>query len=428
MLNYTGGSGLESENNYGLIPQIAGALISRNLTQANYEIQMEASFIEIYAEKIFDLLSPTPPTGSKRTDLKLHINPKIGTYVEDLTSIAVSNTGEIMKLIERGFKHRSTSSTAMNEQSSRSHAIFTITFKQIIYNTNVTDENKKIISSKTSKINLVDLAGSERVKTSKVSGVGFQEAVAINKSLSMLSTVFNDLVETGSCNKFRSSVLTSLLADSISGRSKTVIIANISPASIQYEISMQTLFYVYRTKKIAITATVNEVKGEVTSSAAQQYQEEIGRLREELEIAKKAFAEQKISSQIVEKLKEELAEYEKLYNEATLSWNDKLQDSYKLIQTLESDLHNSKTSLNQEVKGLNQEVKNLNQEVENLSQKVVNLNSEIESLNSEIESRNAELINVTTQLTDAYDKLLQRDHSDAILQNKMKRLITIFSA
>lgn len=379
MLNY----GSDSVEEHGLIPQIAGALIARSNSKPNYEIQMEASFIEIYAEKIFDLLCSTS-SNVKRNDLKLHINPKVGTYVEDLTSVAVTNTGEIMKLIDKGFKHRSTSSTAMNEQSSRSHAIFTITFKQITYSN--TGENRKIVSSKISKINLVDLAGSERVKTSKVSGVGFQEAIAINKSLSMLSTVFNDLVDTGTCNKFRSSVLTSLLADSISGRSKTVVIANISPASIQYEISMQTLFYVYRTKKIAVNATINEVKGEDTSIITQQYKQEIERLKEELEEAKRSN-----NSQIIERLKSELLEYEKLYNESTQTWNDKLQESYNVIQSLESNLRESKTSLNQEVQLLTNEITVL-----------------------------------THQLTETQNKLLQKEKQDEIIQNGLKKLINIF--
>ena len=188
MLNYVPRNASEETivSNNGLIPRIAEELLNNvsSNKSPNVEYQIEVSFVEIYAEKIFDLLSDSHPA------LKLHINPTIGTYIEGLTSIAVTNISQVMKLIENGFKHRSTSSTAMNEQSSRSHAIFNISFKQITYSPfsdaqvennrsmNMQDEKpRKIISEKTSKIKLVDLAGSERVKTSKVTGVNFQEAI-----------------------------------------------------------------------------------------------------------------------------------------------------------------------------------------------------------------------------------------------------------
>ena len=319
MLNYSNNN---DEN--GIIPQIANALIG--MSDDKCEVRMEASFIEIYDEKIFDLLSAGNGKG-----LKLHINPKIGTYIENLTNVAVTNISEVMKIIDRGFRHRSTSATAMNEQSSRSHAIFTINFKKITYSGEGAD--RKPISTKSSKINLVDLAGSERVKTSKVTGINFQEAISINKSLSTLSTVFTDLVTTGVCNKFRNSVLTALLADSISGRSKTIIIANISPASIQYDISTQTLFYVNRTKKITIHAKVNEVKGVEDRS---ELKLEIDRLLVELENAKKLSK----NDDVINALKAELAEYQSLYRESTVSWSDKLQESYNLIKTLETETKN----------------------------------------------------------------------------------------
>jgi hypothetical protein len=390
MLNYTTGekngkisendslkNGKISENdslkngkisNNGLIPKIAEELLlmSSLKTSPNIEYQIEVSFVEIYAEKIFDLLAD----NNNHNALKLHINPKIGTYIENLTSIAVTNINQVMKLIEKGFKHRSTSSTAMNEQSSRSHAIFNISFKQITYFPFIDEDQKsrKIISEKTSKIKLVDLAGSERVKTSKVIGINFQEAIAINKSLSMLSTVFNELVETGTTTKCRSSTLTALLADSIGGNSKTVIIANVSPASIQYEISLQTLFYVHRTKKIVVKAHVNEITSPETQSIVNELKAEIERLKSEL------FKTTDLEE--VNRLKEELTEYERLYKESTLSWSDKLKSSQESITILETELtrrnsiivekENEKISLMNEKLKLETEIANKHKELENL--------------------------------------------------------------
>jgi hypothetical protein len=375
MLNYVGQNASKetlvsdrSISNNGLIPRIAEELLNivSSNKSPNIEYQIEVSFVEIYAEKIFDLLSDNKTDHSA---LKLHINPTVGTYIEGLTSIAVTNISQVMKLIEKGFKHRSTSSTAMNEQSSRSHAIFNISFKQITYSPfSDEDEKRKIISEKTSKIKLVDLAGSERVKTSKVTGVNFQEAIAINKSLSMLSTVFNELVETGSTTKCRSSILTALLADSITGNSKTVIIANVSPASIQYEISLQTLFYVHRTKKIVVKAHVNEITSAETQSIVNELKAEIKRLKSEL--LKTTDLEE------VNRLKEELAEYERLYKESTLSWSDKLKSSQESITILETELtkrnsiivekENEKISLINEKSKLETEIANKHKELENL--------------------------------------------------------------
>ena len=404
MLNY------DSVDDHGLIPQIANALISRSAgNDPNYEIRMEASFIEIYAEKIYDLLVPNSES------LKLHINPKIGTYVQDLTSIAITNTGELMKLIEKGFKHRSTSSTAMNEQSSRSHAIFTITFKQITYG-----PNKKPLNTKISKINLVDLAGSERVKTSKVIGIGFQEAVAINKSLSMLSAVFNDLIDTGTCNKFRSSVLTSLLADSISGRSKTIIIANISPASIQYDISLQTLFYVYRTKKITIDAEINETKDE-SGIVVVGLKMEVERLREELEKAKLNN-----NAELINKLKVELFECEKLYKNATTEWKDKLQNSYDIIKTLEEEskqlregLANHSVTL-QARELLSQNINMLNEKLENALSANSEMLDKLTMASIDINNLNDKLVAANSSNLDLTDKLAIADGYNTDLVAKLE--------
>jgi uncharacterized coiled-coil DUF342 family protein len=399
MLNYN-----SANTDIGLIPYIANSLIS--LSTPTCEIRMEASFIEIYAEKIFDLLS------TDRSNLKLHIDSKVGTYVENLTSVAVTNTNEIMKLIERGFAHRSTSPTAMNEQSSRSHAIFTITFKQITY-----DENKKPLNTKISKINLVDLAGSERVKTSKVTGTGFQEAVSINKSLSMLSTVFNDLIESGVCNKFRSSVLTALLADSISGRSKTIIIANVSPASIQYEISVQTLFYVYRTKKIKIVAKINEIKGSADNADLKQ---EIDRLKAELESAKKSKSIDQIN-----KLKLELAEYEKLYQASTVSWSDKLEESYKLISALEAESKSYENNLKQHLSDkeiLQQELQDLNQKLAESSSEIQELNQRLTESSSEIQELNQTKIELNQKLTESSSEIQELNQKLAESSSEIQEL------
>lgn len=402
MLNYAKQNSAITE--FGLIPHIASELLT--MSSPNIEYQVAVSFVEIYAEKIFDLLSDTP----EKTSLKLHINPKIGTYIEGLTLVAVSSIDQIMRLIEKGFKHRSTSSTAMNEQSSRSHAIFNIDFKQILK-----DSRGSIISEKSSKIKLVDLAGSERVKTSKVAGVNFQEAIAINKSLSMLSTVINELVENGSSTKFRNSTLTALLADSISGNSKTVIIANVSPASIQYDISLQTLFYVHRTKRITVHAKINET---VTHDEVNELKAEIERLKNEL--LKVTDPEE------VQKLKEELVEYERLYMENSRSWSDKLKDlecevssGQTEIQLLIKSSHDEKEKLAEEIHNMNNEKTLLMCDKLKLANEKISLMSEIHELVVELNAlhQNIEILKVeNTQITEDLTRLKaeRQSHIDKI--------------
>ncbi len=400
-----GNNDISNLKEFGLIPHIASELLSiAKDAPPNIEYQIEVSFTEIYAEKIFDLL--TDDLSNEKTSLKLHINPKIGTYIEGLNSIAVSSINQIMQLIAKGFKHRSTSSTAMNEQSSRSHAIFTIDFKQICYSPVLIDGQKKVISEKLSKIKLVDLAGSERVKTSKVSGVNFQEAIAINKSLSMLSTVINELVENGSSTKFRNSILTALLADSISGNSKTVIIANVSPASIQYDISLQTLFYVHRTKRITVHAKVNE---SITHDIVAELKAEIERLKSEL---------LKITDpEEVAKLKEELAEYERLYQENSRSWSDKLKDSEESVSRLEYELNRRNTIITEHESS----IQTLTLSYEQALSEKQKIEQEIKAFYKEKESLSEEIHNMQNEKTLLMcDKVTLNNEKNALLAEKLE--------
>lgn len=403
----------DASNENGLIPQIANALINiSNNLPSNKEIKMEVSFIEIYAEKIYDLLNARDEKTSNGNNLKLHINPKIGTYIENLSIVPILNINDVMKLIEKGFSQRSTTATAMNEQSSRSHAIFTITFNQTTYSS--TGADRKILNTKTSKINLVDLAGSERVKTSKVSGVGFQEAISINKSLSMLSTVFNELIESNTMTKIRSSVLTSLLADSIGGNSKTVIIANISPSSIQYDITLQTLLYVYRTKKIAVYAKVNETVNAVDVAIVNELKSEIERLRAELKNSSDA--------ETMRKLKKEILEYEKLYEDAKMSWNDKLTEK-----------NNQLTETNETNDKLNMEITKLSVALSDLltdNEKLMDINkSNTDDLNKLIKT-NDDLNKNNDSLNKTIDDLNKTNEinikSTQRVKDKIKKITSMF--
>lgn len=192
-------------------------------------------------------------------NLKVREHPKTGVYVQDLSQHIVVNYSDIEELLEKGNINRTTASTNMNETSSRSHAIFTLKFSQL----KIVENN--IPSEIVSKMNLVDLAGSERADSTGAKGIRLKEGGNINKSLLTFINVISTLADlSGSSNvskhyiPYRDSVLTWLLKDSLGGNSKTVILAAISPADVNYVETMSTLRYANRAKNIINKPTINE--------------------------------------------------------------------------------------------------------------------------------------------------------------------------
>ncbi|GJQ66792.1 kinesin-2B [Trypoxylus dichotomus] len=201
------------------------------------------SYLEIYNEDVRDLLSPNP-----NTKLEVRERLDIGVYVKDLTAYTVKSIQEINELMDKGNANRFTRSTLMNDLSSRSHAIFTMTIE-----CNDT-EGKTLIG----KLNLVDLAGSERLGRTHATGDRLKEASNINQSLSALGIVISALINDKITHvPYRNSKLTRLLQDSLGGNSQTAMIAMISPSENDYEESICTLRYASRVKYIKNHITAN---------------------------------------------------------------------------------------------------------------------------------------------------------------------------
>ncbi|KAJ3648828.1 hypothetical protein Zmor_020600 [Zophobas morio] len=246
-----------SPDNQGLIPRICKALFDRmsENSKRGTTHRVQVSYLEIYQERVADLLR-----GRDSASLKVREHPKKGPYVQGLTTCLVTNYGHIQECMNRGNSHRTTAATNMNDVSSRSHAIFTITFVQAGYCDGVPSET-------VSKIHLVDLAGSERADATGATGQRLKEGAHINKSLVTLGSVISALaelsVDTSGQRKsffipYRDSVLTWLLKDSLGGNSKTIMIATISPADCNYGETLSTLRYANRAKNIINKPTVNE--------------------------------------------------------------------------------------------------------------------------------------------------------------------------
>ncbi|OGM39916.1 kinesin family protein, partial [Aspergillus bombycis] len=225
---------------------------------ARYQLHVRVSYFEVYNEHVRDLLVP-------RTDpphyLRIRESPSEGPYVKDLTEATVKNFAELMKYMRKGDVSRTVASTKMNDTSSRSHAVFTITLKQIHHDLS-TDET----TERTARIRLVDLAGSERAKSTEATGQRLREGSNINKSLTTLGRVIAALADPkpGRSGKrkgkdvvpYRDSILTWLLKDSLGGNSKTAMIACISPSD--YEETLSTLRYADQAKRIRTRARVNQ--------------------------------------------------------------------------------------------------------------------------------------------------------------------------
>jgi kinesin family protein 13 len=243
--------------NKGIVPISCDEIFKRikENTDAEKSYEVQVSMLEIYNEKVQDLLMPI----SKRpaTGLKIRESKTIGVFVEGLTKHPVTSYEEISKKMDEGYENRTIGSTLMNATSSRAHTIVTIEFRQITL-----IAGKK--SDKLSMINLVDLAGSERSSSTGATGDRLKEGCNINKSLLVLGNVINVLADKALGKKkdalppYRDSALTRILQNALGGNSKTVMICALSPASINYEETLSTLRYADRAKKIQNKAVINE--------------------------------------------------------------------------------------------------------------------------------------------------------------------------
>ncbi|XP_045467038.1 osmotic avoidance abnormal protein 3-like isoform X2 [Harmonia axyridis] len=231
------------------------------------------SYLEIYNEQIRDLLLPTEKI-STNCALSLKETPNEGVTVPGLTSHPVHNASECEKYLSIGSKNRMIGATLMNQNSSRSHSIFTISIEQI----SVQNNNESI---RKGKLNLVDLAGSERQAKTGATGDRLKEATKINLSLSALGNVISALVDGKAKHiPYRDSKLTRLLQDSLGGNTRTLMIACIGPSSKDYMETLSTLRYANRAKNIYNKPKVNE---DPKDTILRQYQEEIERLKNLLE-------------------------------------------------------------------------------------------------------------------------------------------------
>jgi len=341
----------------GVIPMICQNMFERITDyqkDKNLTYTVEVSYLEIYNERVRDLLNPTT-----KGNLKVREHPSTGPYVEDLAKLAVRSFEEIEHLMDEGNKARTVAATSMNETSSRSHAVFTLTVTQKRH-----DVETRMDTEKVAKISLVDLAGSERATSTGATGARLKEGAEINRSLSTLGRVIAALADLSMGKKknmsmvpYRDSVLTWLLKDSLGGNSMTAMIAAISPADINFEETLSTLRYADSAKRIKNHAVVNE---DPNARMIRELKEELAQLRSKLGsgatsggIAEEQYApDTPLDKQIVSitqadgtikrvskaDIAEQLNQSEKLYEDLNQTWEEKLEKTEQIHKEREAAL------------------------------------------------------------------------------------------
>ncbi|KAL3474835.1 hypothetical protein BJX99DRAFT_260092 [Aspergillus californicus] len=353
---------------YGVIPQICQSMFERITDiqrDTNLGCTVEVSYLEIYNERVRDLLNP-----SNKGNLKVREHPSTGPYVEDLAKLVVRSFDEIENLMDEGNKARTVAATNMNETSSRSHAVFTLVLTQKRHDSETSMDTEKV-----SRISLVDLAGSERATSTGATGARLKEGAEINRSLSTLGRVIAALADlasgkirgkkSASMVPYRDSVLTWLLKDSLGGNSMTAMIAAISPADINFDETLGTLRYADSAKRIKNHAVVNE---DPNARMIRELKEELSQLRSKLgggavaggaagaagglieaeqyppdtPLEKQMISIQQPDGSVTKVSKAEIVEQlnqsEKLYKDLNQTWEEKLVKTEQIHKERESAL------------------------------------------------------------------------------------------
>uniref|UniRef100_A0A8C6M4J4 plus-end-directed kinesin ATPase n=1 Tax=Nothobranchius furzeri TaxID=105023 RepID=A0A8C6M4J4_NOTFU len=275
--------GRQEQDQQGIIPLLCEDLFTKingSNNDNNMSYSVEVSYMEIYCERVRDLLNP-----KNKGNLRVREHPLLGPYVEDLSKLAVTSYNDIQDLMDSGNKARTVAATNMNETSSRSHAVFNIIFTQKKHEMETDNTSEKV-----SKISLVDLAGSERADSTGAKGTRLKEGANINKSLTTLGKVISALAElvgfiqdnkkkkkVESFIPYRDSVLTWLLRENLGGNSRTAMVAALSPADINYDETLSTLRYADRAKQIRCNAVINE---DPNNRLVRELKEEVARLKD----------------------------------------------------------------------------------------------------------------------------------------------------
>jgi len=376
------------------------------------EFLVKASYLEIYMEKIKDLLDPV------KNNLKVREEKSKGIWVEGATEVYVSSEQEVLEVIRAGTQNRVIAATQMNAESSRSHSLFIL---------NVLQRNLKDGSQKSGKLYLVDLAGSEKVEKTGATGTTLDEAKTINKSLSALGNVINALTDGKSSHvPYRDSKLTRILQESLGGNSRTTLIINCSPSSYNEAETLSTIRFGYRAKSIKNKAKVNqersvtELKNLLLKSEQEisSLQSTVAALQEEIQALKGFGGSTPMSSDALASLPNVVKLQDKITSlEDQLK---KLEEEKQQLAEINEELKDKETdseqvaTLKDELNMLKNSEQNLAQENELLIVKLADITIDNEKLqydNNEaqltVQSLQGENASLKSEVTSLYTKVDQ---------------------
>lgn len=405
----------EGEKKNGEFPSDAGVIpravkqIFDILEAQHAEYNMKVTFLELYNEEITDLLAPEECSkfvidDKSKKAIALMEDGKGGVLVRGLEEEMVSTANEIYKILEKGSAKRRTAETLLNKQSSRSHSIFSIT----IHIKECTPDGEEMIKS--GKLNLVDLAGSENISRSGAREGRAREAGEINKSLLTLGRVINALVEHSGHVPYRDSKLTRLLRDSLGGKTKTCVIATISPSIHCLEETLSTLDYAHRAKNIKNKPEINQKM--MKSAMMKDLYSEIDRLKQEVYAAREKNgiyipkdrylqeeAEKKAMAEKIERMEhdfdskgKQFMELQELYNSQqllTAELSDKLDKTERKLQETEHalfDLEERHRQANATIKEKEYLISNFLKSEKALVERALDLRTELENAASDVSS------------------------------------------
>ncbi|KAM9847730.1 kinesin-like protein KIF11 [Aulostomus maculatus] len=371
----------------GIIPRTLHQIFEK-LSENGTEFSVKVSLLEIYNEELFDLLSPTEDVNER---LQLFDDPrnKRGVVVKGLEEMTVHNKDEVYLILERGAAKRRTASTLMNAYSSRSHSVFSVT----IHMKEMTLDGEELV--KIGKLNLVDLAGSENIGRSGAVDKRAREAGNINQSLLTLGRVITALVEKRPHVPYRESKLTRILQDSLGGRTKTSIIATVSPSSSNLEETLSTLEYASRAKNIMNKPEVNQKLTKRT--LIKEYTEEIERLKRDLAATRDKNGVY-LSSENYTSMMGQITSHEEQmveYTERIAAMEEELKKVTELFVDSKSKLEQCTVDLDEKQQRLEETNRDLEQTKEKLVQE--------EFVSLQLNSVQENLYNTATQLLSTVD-------------------------
>ncbi|XP_060896368.1 kinesin-like protein KIF11 isoform X2 [Labrus mixtus] len=410
----------------GVIPRTLHQIFEK-LTENGTEFSVKVSLLEIYNEELFDLLSPSEDVTER---LQLFDDPrnKRGVVVKGLEEVTVHNKDEVYQILERGAAKRRTASTLMNAYSSRSHSVFSVT----IHMKEITLDGEELV--KIGKLNLVDLAGSENIGRSGAVDKRAREAGNINQSLLTLGRVITALVEKRPHVPYRESKLTRILQDSLGGRTKTSIIATVSPSSSNLEETLSTLEYASRAKNIMNKPEVNQKLTKRT--LIKEYTEEIERLKRDLAATRDKNGVY-ISTENYESMMSQITAQEL----SSAEYTDRIAAMEEELKKVTELFVDSKTKLEQCTAELDDKQQRLEETSQDLQQTKVKLSheeficSEISSVQDVLYDTAGQLLSTvdasTSDVSGLHDKLDRKkkveQHNNGIQQSFAQRMDGAFS-